>query len=190
MQPAQQPLLADDLLEMSGESDTEANIIDIMSEESDTEANFIDVRGNTERAAQGMGKMSQYYKKVKHCFSFIGPAFMIVRMVYGFTIVEKLMYFAKSIGYMDPGNWSTDLESGTRFKYKLLFVILFSNLIAILLQHLTIRIGIYTKKTLAQVCREQLDGKPHFWIPIYLLTELAIMATDMAELIVIFKLNV
>lgn len=89
---------------------------------------------------------------------------------------------------MDPGNWSTDLESGTRFKYKLLFVILFSNLIAILLQHLAIRIGIYTKKNLAQVCRDQLDGKPHFWIPIYALTELAIMATDMAELIVIERI--
>lgn len=50
-----------------------------MSEESDTEVNFIDIRGDTESATQGTGKMSRYYRKVKHCFSFIGPAFMIVR---------------------------------------------------------------------------------------------------------------
>jgi manganese transport protein len=86
-----------------------------------------------------------------------------------------------AVGYMDPGNWATDIAGGARFGYTLLFVILLSNLIAILLQALAARLGIATGKDLAQACR---DGYPR-WVGILLWVacEAAIIACDLAEVI-------
>ena len=72
----------------------------------------------------------------RRLFAFIGPGYMV------------------SVGYMDPGNWATDLTGGSRFGYTLLSVILLSNLMAILLQALAARLGIATGRDLAQACRD------------------------------------
>ena len=69
-------------------------------------------------------------------FAFLGPAYLV------------------SVGYMDPGNWATDLEGGARFGYQLLWVLVLSNAMAILLQTLSARLGIVSGRDLAQACRE------------------------------------
>src|SRR5947207_11254218 len=75
------------------------------------------------------------------------------------TFLRKLLAFAGpgfliSVGYMDPGNWATDLAAGSRFNYTLLSVIMISNLMAILLQSLSVKLGIATGRDLAQACRD------------------------------------
>ena len=86
-----------------------------------------------------------------------------------------------SVGYMDPGNWATDLAGGSQFGYTLLSVIMLSNLMAILLQALAARLGIVTGRDLAQACR---DSYPRFVnIPLWLACEAAIIACDLAEVI-------
>src|SRR6266550_3231873 len=86
-----------------------------------------------------------------------------------------------AVGYMDPGNWATDLAGGSRFGYALLSVILLSNLMAILLQGLAAKLGIVTGRDLAQACRD------HFSRPVtlglWVLCEIAIAACDLAEVI-------
>jgi len=89
--------------------------------------------------------------------------------------------FLISVGYMDPGNWATDLEGGARYGYRLLWVVLLSNLMAILLQTLCVRLGLVTGKDLAQACRQQFR-KPAA-IALWILCELAIVACDLAEVI-------
>src|SRR5512142_1603039 len=74
---------------------------------------------------------------LKRLFAFLGPAYLV------------------SVGYMDPGNWATDLEGGARFGYALLWVLLMSNLMAVLLQTLAARLGIVTGYDLAQGCRRE-----------------------------------
>lgn len=96
-------------------------------------------------------------------FAFAGPGLMI------------------AVGYMDPGNWATDLAGGSRYGYALLWVILASNLMAILLQTLCVRLGIATGKDLARTCRDAY-AKPAA-IALWLLAEIAIIATDVAEVI-------
>ncbi|MFT8245100.1 Nramp family divalent metal transporter [Roseomonas sp. BN140053] len=86
-----------------------------------------------------------------------------------------------AVGYMDPGNWATSLAGGSAFGYTLLSIALLSSLMAILLQALCARIGIATGKDLAQLCRERFP--PVVAYPLWLLAELAICATDLAELI-------
>src|SRR5437868_3720686 len=86
-----------------------------------------------------------------------------------------------AVGYMDPGNWATDLEGGSKFGYSLLSVILLSNLMAILLQSLSARLGIVTGRDLAQACRDHYS-KP-VTIILWLLCEVAICACDLAEVI-------
>ncbi len=86
-----------------------------------------------------------------------------------------------SVGYMDPGNWATDLEGGSRFGYRLLWVVLLSNLMAILLQVLCARLGLATGKDLAQSCRDYY--KRPAVIALWLLCEIAIIACDLAEVI-------
>ena len=86
-----------------------------------------------------------------------------------------------SVGYMDPGNWATDLAGGSRFGYTLLSVILVSNLIAILLQHLALKLGVATDRDLAQACREYFS-KPVSFV-LWVLCEVAIAACDLAEVI-------
>ena len=89
--------------------------------------------------------------------------------------------FMVAVGYMDPGNWATDLAGGAQFGYTLLSVILISNLMAILLQHLCVKLGIATGRDLAQACRDHYP-RPVVWF-LWVLCELAIAACDLAEII-------
>ena len=99
----------------------------------------------------------------RRMFAFAGPAYLV------------------SVGYMDPGNWATDLEGGARFGYTLLWVLVFSNLMAILLQTLSARLGIVTGRDLAQACRETYP-RP-ITIALWVLCEIAIAACDLAEVL-------
>src|SRR5690349_8536245 len=86
-----------------------------------------------------------------------------------------------AVGYMDPGNWATDLAGGSKFGYKLLSVILISNLMAILLQSMCAKLGIVTGRDLSQACRDHYS-KPVAFV-LWVLCELAICACDLAEVI-------
>lgn len=100
---------------------------------------------------------------MKRMFAFFGPAYLI------------------SVGYMDPGNWATDLEGGSRFGYKLIWVLLMSNVMAVVLQTLSARLGIATGRDLAQACR---DNYPRFvTYMLWVLAEIAIVACDLAEVL-------
>src|ERR687894_2329342 len=106
--------------------------------------------------------------------------------VTGRTWWRKLLAFAGpgylvAVGYMDPGNWATDLAGGSRFGYALLSVILLSNLMAILLQGLAAKLGIATGRDLAQACRDHYT-KPTAMV-LWFLCEIAIAACDLAEVI-------
>ena len=99
---------------------------------------------------------------------------------------RKMLAFAGpgymvAVGYMDPGNWATDLAAGARFNYTLLSVIMISNLMAILLQALAVKLGIVTGRDLAQACRDYYS-KP-VSIVLWVLCEIAIAACDLAEVI-------
>ncbi|WP_373330801.1 Nramp family divalent metal transporter [Salmonirosea aquatica] len=99
----------------------------------------------------------------KKMAAFIGPGLMV------------------AVGYMDPGNWATDIEGGSRFGYTLLSVILISNLFAMLLQHLSLKLGIATGRDLAQACRDYYSRPVSFVL--WILCEIAIAACDLAEVI-------
>jgi manganese transport protein len=86
-----------------------------------------------------------------------------------------------SVGYMDPGNWATDLAGGSKFGYSLLSVILLSNLMAILLQALCVKLGVATGRDLAQSCRDNFSKPVSFCL--WVLCEIAISACDLAELV-------
>ena len=86
-----------------------------------------------------------------------------------------------SVGYMDPGNWSTDLSAGAGFKYGLLFIVGLASLMAIFLQVISARLGVVTGKDLAQCCRDHLPGWTRW--PNYLSCEIAIAACDLAEVL-------
>ena len=99
---------------------------------------------------------------------------------------RKLLVYAGpgylvSVGYMDPGNWATDLAGGAKFGYTLLSVILISNLMAILLQALCVKLGVATGRDLAQACRDNFSPRVSFCL--WILCEIAIAACDLAELI-------
>src|SRR5712671_3196634 len=89
--------------------------------------------------------------------------------------------FLVAVGYMDPGNWATDLAGGAQFGYTLLSVIMISNLMAILLQHLCINLGVVTGRDLAQACRDHYST-PTVWF-LWVLCEVAIAACDLAEVV-------
>src|SRR3954468_16756383 len=99
----------------------------------------------------------------RKCLAFAGPGFLV------------------AVGYMDPGNWATDLAGGARFGYSLLSVIMISNLMAILLQHLCVKLGVATGRDLAQACRDHYSPKTVWFL--WILCELAIAACDLAEVI-------
>ncbi len=106
--------------------------------------------------------------------------------VQGATWFRKLLAFAGpgylvAVGYMDPGNWATDLAGGSRFGYTLLSVILLSNLMAVLLQGLASKLGIVTGRDLAQACRDHYS--PPVAFALWVLCEVAIAACDLAEVI-------
>ena len=96
-------------------------------------------------------------------FAFAGPAYLI------------------SVGYMDPGNWATDLEGGARFGYQLIWVLIMSNAMAILLQTLSARLGIVSGRDLAQACRETYPRLMNF--ALWVLCEIAVAACDLAEVL-------
>src|ERR1700685_4328608 len=99
----------------------------------------------------------------RRLFAFAGPAYLV------------------SVGYMDPGNWATDLEGGARFGYRLLWVLVLSNLMAILLQTLAARLGIVAGRDLAQACRESYPKA--VCNALWVLCEIAIAACDLAEVL-------
>ncbi len=106
--------------------------------------------------------------------------------VSGATWFRKLIAFAGpgylvAVGYMDPGNWATDLAGGSRFGYTLLSVILLSNLMAVLLQGLASKLGIVTGRDLAQACRDHYS--PRVALFLWVMCEIAIAACDLAEVI-------
>ncbi|MCY9670619.1 Nramp family divalent metal transporter [Paenibacillus alginolyticus] len=100
---------------------------------------------------------------LRRLLAFVGPGYLV------------------AVGYMDPGNWATDLAGGALFNYTLLSVVLISNLMAILLQSLTARLGIATGRDLAQACRDHYSKPVNFGL--WVLCELAIAACDLAEVI-------
>lgn len=89
--------------------------------------------------------------------------------------------FLIAVGYMDPGNWATDIAGGSEFEYRLIFVLLASNLMAILLQSLAARLGIVTGRDLAQACRETYSRRTG--IALWVFAEIAIAACDLAEVL-------
>ncbi len=106
--------------------------------------------------------------------------------VSGATWIRKLLAFAGpgylvAVGYMDPGNWATDIAGGSQFGYALLSVILLSNLMAVLLQGLASKLGIVTGRDLAQACRDHYSPQVSF--ALWILCEIAIAACDLAEVI-------
>lgn len=109
-----------------------------------------------------------------------------VKITKNMTWLKKLIAFSGpgylvAVGYMDPGNWATDLAGGSMFGYKLLSVILMSSMAAILLQHLTAKLGIVTGRDLAQATSKYYPKK--FRFVLWLLAEVAIIACDLAEVI-------
>ena len=102
------------------------------------------------------------------------------------TFFRKLLAFAGpgflvAVGYMDPGNWATDLAGGSKYNYSLLAVVMMSNLMAILLQALSLKLGIATGRDLAQACRDHFSRPVSFFL--WIICEIAIAACDLAEVI-------
>jgi manganese transport protein len=108
----------------------------------------------------GISRSPLYWRRL---LGFLGPGFLI------------------SVGYMDPGNWATDIAGGSRFGYTLLFVIMLSNLMAVLLQSLALKLGVATERDLAQLCHENYGRKASFFL--WVGAEIAIAACDLAEVI-------
>jgi manganese transport protein len=103
---------------------------------------------------------ASFFRKL---FAFAGPGFLV------------------AVGYMDPGNWATDLAGGSKYNFALLSVVMMSNLMAILLQALSLKLGIVTGRDLAQACRDHYSRPVSFLL--WLICELAIAACDLAEII-------
>ncbi|MGH9605938.1 MAG: Nramp family divalent metal transporter [Terracidiphilus sp.] len=108
----------------------------------------------------GISHSPFYWRRL---LGFLGPGFLI------------------SVGYMDPGNWATDIAGGSQFGYTLLYVIMLSNLMAILLQSLSLKLGVATERDLAQLCNESYGRVTSFTL--WILAEIAIAACDLAEVI-------
>jgi manganese transport protein len=129
-----------------------------------------DLRKGDWRQPRGVASLSEVHRSValptgtwRRFAAFLGPGYMV------------------AVGYMDPGNWATSLAGGSKFGYALLVVALVSNLVAIVLQSLCARLAIATGRDLAQACR---DAFPRIVsIPLWVAAELAIIATDIAEVI-------
>ena len=111
----------------------------------------------------GPVRVSESHHLWRRMLGFIGPGFLV------------------AVGYMDPGNWATDIAAGSRYGYTLLFVVMLSNLMAILLQSLSLRLGIASGQDLAQACRAEYSRSTA--IGLWILAEIAIAACDLAEVI-------
>lgn len=101
----------------------------------------------------------------KRILAYIGPAYLV------------------SVGYMDPGNWATDLQGGSRFGYQLIWVLLMSNLMALLLQSLSTRLGIVRRRDLAQANREAYPPFVNFCLYILVISSPSSSTTGLATLI-------
>ncbi len=121
----------------------------------DKDISLSEVHGSVDTTGKAKG-----WKKI---FSFLGPAYLV------------------SVGYMDPGNWATDLAGGSKYGYTLIWVLLMSNLMALLLQSLSARLGIVRGRDLAQANRETYPKGINFIL--WVLAEIAIAATDLAEVL-------
>ena len=110
-----------------------------------------------------INKNSKIVNRLKHLFKFLGPAFIV------------------SVAYVDPGNFATNISGGSLFNYNLVWVILWSNIMAIFLQIMSAKLGIATGANLAEMCKKVFSVKVNwcFWV----VAELAAMATTMAEFI-------
>lgn len=106
---------------------------------------------------------TKHKKGIRKFLPYLGPAYLV------------------SVGYMDPGNWATDLQGGAKFGYQLIWVLVMSNLMALLLQSLSARLGIVRRRDLAQANREEYPRLVNFCL--YVLAELAIAACDLAEVL-------
>src|SRR4051794_4254496 len=124
------------------------------------------------RVARSMPSLPEVFSSIhvpisggfwRKMLAFVGPGLMV------------------AVGYMDPGNWATDLAGGAQFGYLLISVILISNCLAMLLQHLSLKLGIVTGLDLAQACRDYYSRPVTFVL--WLLCEIAIVACDLAEVI-------
>ncbi|TDL99499.1 MAG: divalent metal cation transporter [Flavobacteriaceae bacterium] len=118
--------------------------------------------------------------------SSLPEVFSSIKIPEGAGFWKKLMAFVGpgllvAVGYMDPGNWATDIAGGSQFGYTLLSVILISNLFAIVLQHLSLKLGIVAERDLAQACRDHFHPTVNFVLWIF--CEIAIAACDLAEVI-------
>jgi manganese transport protein len=100
---------------------------------------------------------------LRRLFAFSGPAYLV------------------AVGYMDPGNWATDIAAGSRYGYALVWVLVMSNAMAVLLQSLSARLGLVSGRDLAQACRDRYPGSVNF--ALWILCEIAIVACDLAEVI-------
>ena len=112
---------------------------------------------------QSIDTTSRHKPRWRRILAFFGPAYLV------------------SVGYMDPGNWATDLAGGSQYGYTLIWVLLMSNLMALLLQSLSARLGIVRGRDLAQANRETYPAPVNFIL--YILAEIAIAATDLAEVL-------
>ncbi len=126
-----------------------------MISKKNSDASLSEVHGSVDTTVKKTG-----WRRI---FSFLGPAYLV------------------SVGYMDPGNWATDLAGGSKFGYTLIWVLLMSNLMALLLQGLSARLGIVRGRDLAQANRETYPKAVNFVL--YLLAEIAIAACDLAEVL-------
>jgi manganese transport protein len=130
---------------------------------------FLCIMNNTHPEATSLSEVHETVDTTKRkkgwrkIFSFLGPAYLI------------------SVGYMDPGNWATDLAGGSKFGYSLIWVLLMSNLMALLLQGLSARLGIVRRRDLAQANREAYPRPVNFVL--WILAEIAIAACDLAEVL-------
>ncbi|MES1260513.1 MAG: Nramp family divalent metal transporter, partial [Acidobacteriota bacterium] len=129
------------------------------------------IPGNPVSFGEGQKSLSEVHETVRtdhvsywrKMLAFAGPAYLV------------------SVGYMDPGNWATDLDGGAHFGYQLLWVLVMSNAMAILLQTLAAKLGIVTGRDLAQACRETYPRS--VTVALWLLCEIAIVACDLAEVL-------
>ncbi len=126
-----------------------------MKQEQSHDFSLSDVHGSVEISSSG--------SRLKRLFAFFGPAYLV------------------SVGYMDPGNWATDIAGGSKFGYSLLWVLLMSNFMALLLQSFAARLGIVRGRDLAQANREAYPKLVNFCL--YILAEIAITACDLAEVL-------
>src|SRR6188508_2921933 len=118
---------------------------------------------NSLSEVHGSVDVEKHGSRFKKILSFFGPAYLV------------------SVGYMDPGNWATDIAGGSKFGYALIWVLLMSNLMALLLQSLSARLGLVRQLDLAQASRSTYSRPVNFFL--WILAEIAIAACDLAEVL-------